>query len=318
MPTAPRRRPARTATKTRPAKRSAPSATPQRKPKRTRDAEPSRVTFTHVDKLWFPEPKLTKGDVLHYYLAVADKLLPHLRDRPMTLERMPDGVGEGKPRFWQKNTPDHYPSWIPRIELPTETGKPVHYALVNDADTLAYLVNQGVLTFHPFLSRVESLDRPDYVLFDLDPGAALFSAVVKIARAIHDALDERDHPSFPKTSGKSGLHVLVPWRDAGGYDEARAWAMDVAQQVVGQLPDLATTERLKSDRDGRVYVDVIQNARGHHAVPPYVLRPTPQATVSTPLDWKEVTPKLDPKKFNLRTVEKRFKGKPDPMADLAR
>ena len=284
----------------------------------TSKGAPAPVEFTNVYKLWFPEDKLTKGDVLQYYLKVADKLLPHLRDRPITIERFPDGVGEGKPRFWQKNTPDYYPSSIPRVELPTETGKPVRYALVNDVETLAYFVNQGVLTFHPFLSRVENLDRPDYVLFDLDPGGAPFADVVKIARTIHDELDAQGKPSFPKTSGKSGLHVLVPWRDPGGYEEARAWAMDVAQVVMKKLPDLATVERLKNERVGRVYVDVIQNARGHHAVPPYVLRPTPQATVSTPLDWKEVTPKLDPKKFNLRTVEKRFKGKPDPMADLAR
>ena len=279
-------------------------------------ATPPRVTFTHVEKVWFPEADITKGDVLQYYLSVADKLLPHLRDRPMTIERLPDGVGEGKPRFWQKNTPDYYPTWIPRIELPTETGKPVHYALVNDVDTLAYFVNQGVLTFHPFLSRVEDLDRPDYVLFDLDPGGAPFSAVIKIARTIRDVLDEQGHPSYPKTSGKSGIHILVPWRDEGGYDEARAWAINVARAVIQTLPDLATIERLKNERDGRVYVDVIQNARGHHAVPPYVLRPTPQATVSTPLDWKEVTPRLDPKKFNIRTIDKRLKAKVDPMAAL--
>jgi len=133
---------------------------------------------------------------------------------------------------------------------------------------------------------------------------------------IRAALNDRGVEPFVKTSGKSGLHVLAPWRQKGGYDASRAWAMEVAQSVVHQLPDLATVERLKSEREGRVYLDVIQNARGHHVVPPYVLRPTPQATVSTPLDWKEVTPKLDPKKFNLRTAPKRFAGKPDPLASL--
>lgn len=299
-----------------------PSAKPTRrspgKPVRRPAAKdkPGPVEFTHVEKVMFPEARITKGDLLEYYLKVADKLIPHLRDRPITLERMPDGVGDGKPRFWQKNTPDYYPSWIPRVELPTEDGKPVRYSLVNDPETLAYLVNQGAITFHPFLSRVQDLDRPDFVLFDLDPGGAKFTDVVTIARAIHETLDEQKVANFVKTSGKSGLHILAPWRNKGGFDEARGWAMNVAESVVRQLPKLATTERMKDARSGRVYVDVIQNGPRKHAVPPYVLRPTPQATVSTPLDWKEVTPKLDLKRFNLRTAPKRFSSKPDPLAPL--
>jgi len=284
--------------------------------KGTRAGDASRVTFSHPDKVWFPDAGVTKGDVIQYYLGVADKLLPHLRDRPITLERMPDGVGEGKPRFWQKNTPDYYPSWVPRVELKNEDGKVVRYALVNDVDTLAYLVNQGAITFHPFLSRTADLDRPDYVLFDLDPGGARFADVVRIARTLHDRLDDAGEAKFVKTSGKSGLHVLVPWRQKAGYDEARAWAMGLATDVVEAMPDIATTERHKAERDGRVYVDVIQNARGHHAVPPYVLRPTPGATVSTPLEWKEVAPKLDPKKFTIASVSKRFAGKPDLLLPL--
>ena len=276
-----------------------------------------RVAFTHVDKVMFPAAGVTKGQLIEYYLKVADKLLPHLRDRPVTLERMPDGVGEGKPRFWQKNTPSYYPSWIPRVELPTEAGKPVQYALVNDVDTLAYLVNQGTITFHPYLSRVEELDHPDFVLFDLDPGGSKFTDVVKIANTLHKLLDRAGVESFPKTSGKSGVHVLTPWAQAGGYDESRAWAMEVARQAVEELPDVATTQRLKDARGGRVYVDVIQNARGHHVVPPYVVRATPGATVSTPLDWKEVTAKLTPMRFTAAAVLKRVNERGDLMAPLA-
>ena len=264
----------------------------------------------------FPEAGVTKGDVIAYYLKVADKLLPHLRDRPITLERMPDGIGEGKPRFWQKNTPPYYPTWIPRVDLPTDEGKPVQYALVNDVETLAYLVNQGTITFHPYLSRVKNLDRPDFVLFDLDPGGANFGDVVRIANLLHGIFDDERVESFPKTSGKSGIHVLVPWRRPGGYDESRDWAMSVAGRVIKALPDLATVERFKAARGGRVYVDVIQNGLGKHAVPPYVVRATPGATVSTPLDWNEVNPKLDPKKFTVKTAPKRFDKGPDPLVAL--
>lgn len=276
-----------------------------------------RVQFTHTDKILFPEAGITKGDVLKFYESIAPRLLPHLRDRPVTLERLPDGLREGAPRFWQKNTPKHYPDWIPRIGLPSESGDVVNYALVNDLDTLLYLVNQGALTFHVWLSRVGSLDTPDYVLFDLDRSNATFADVVKTARDVHKVLSGQGVEAYPKTSGKSGLHVLAPWKEKGGYDEARAWAMQVAEQVMADLPEIATTERLKSERHGRVYVDVIQNARGHHVVPPYVLRAVPRATVSTPLEWTEVTARLNPAKFTMKAVLARVaKQKHDPMAAL--
>ena len=277
-----------------------------------------RIEFTNVDKMMFPEAGLTKGDILKYYLKIADHLLPHLKDRPVTLERLPDGLARpNAPRFWQKNTPDYYPSWIARVELESEDGKRVKYVLVNDVDTLAYLANQGAITFHPFLSRVQDLDHPDYVLFDLDPGDAPFANVVKIAKKLHELLEEGKVESFVKTSGQSGLHVLSPWKQAGGYDEAREWAARIAQRVVDALPELATTERSKAARQGKVYVDVIQNARGHHAVPPYVIRAVPEATVSTPLEWKELTGKLDPKKFTTDVVLKRVR-KNDPIAGLVK
>lgn len=280
-------------------------------------ARPEPVKFTHTDKLLFPDAGLTKQDVLDFYTAIAPRLLPHLRDRPITLERLPDGVVEGGPRFWQKNTPDYYPSWIPRIELPTEKGKPVRYTLVNDLETLLYLVNQGALTFHVWLSRVQNLDVPDYVLFDLDRSQATFADVVKIAKRLRKILEDSDVPAYVKTSGKSGLHVLTPWGGKRPYDVARAWAMDVSDELVAALPDLATTERLKSERHGHVYIDVIQNARGHHAVPPYVLRAVPQATVSTPLDWDELTSRLNPAKFTPDVVLQRIKKqKRDPLAAL--
>jgi bifunctional non-homologous end joining protein LigD len=293
-------------------------AKPAAKALRGRPARaPRDVEITHPEKVLYPDDGITKADVAAYYRAVAPRLLPFLRDRPVTLERLPDGLGEGKPHFWQKNTPASYPDWIPRVELETERGQPVAYALVNNLTTLLYLVNQGTLTFHPWLSRVGSLDRPDFVLFDLDPGEAPFDDVVTVARRLHQELADDGWDAVVKTSGKTGLHVLVRWRDGGGYDEARAWALGIAEQVAGALPDIATVEVRKVKRGGRVYIDVLQNARGHHAVPPYVLRPVPGATVSTPLRWVELKVGLDPKRFTLRTVPARLaRLKEDPMAAL--
>jgi bifunctional non-homologous end joining protein LigD len=265
----------------------------------------------------YPDGGFTKADVAAYYRAVAPRLLPFLENRPVTLERLPDGLGKGKPHFWQKHTPPSYPDWIPRIELDTERGKPVAYALVNGLPTLLYLVNQGTLTFHPWLSRLGSLDRPDFVLFDLDPGGAAFADVVTVARQLHEELSGQGREAVVKTSGKTGLHVLVPWREEGGYDEARDWAREVAVRLAKALPRVATADVRKAKRRGRVYVDVLQNARGHHAVAPYVLRPVPGATVSTPLSWTELKPDLNPGRFTLKTVPARLaRQKADPAALL--
>ncbi len=290
---------------------------PAAKVRRGAKTPPDEVEITHPDKILYPDDGITKADVAAYYRAVAPRLLPFLKDRPVTLERLPDGLGEGKPHFWQKNTPAAYPAWIPRVELTSEQGKRVAYALVNDLPTLLYLVNQGALTFHPWLSRVGSLDRPDFVLFDLDPGEAPFADIVTVARRLHQELSAEGREAVVKTSGKTGLHVLVPWWEKGGYEEARKWALGVAGRVASAMPETATVEIRKAKRGGRVYIDVLQNALGKHVVPPYVLRPVPGATVSTPLRWPEVKAGLDPKRFTLRTVPARLaRLKEDPLGPL--
>ena len=277
-----------------------------------------RVTFTHIEKMMFPEAGVTKGDLLAYYAQISPKLLPHLKDRPITVERLPDGLSKpNAPRFWQKNTPDYYPKWIPRVNIPTEQGKDVHYALINEVDALLYFVNQGAITFHTFFSRVKSLEKPNFVLFDLDVGDAKFADAVKIAQTLHKLLDAQKAKSFPKTSGKRGLHVVVPWKRPGGYPAARAWAVEMAVIVVKALPKIATTKRSIAKRGERVYVDVMQNDLGKHVVPPYIVRATPLATVSTPLLWKDVTARLSPQKFTMLEVLNRFNRIKDPMAALA-
>jgi bifunctional non-homologous end joining protein LigD len=298
-------------------KKARPVARAVRKAKPLGGAAPAGE-FTHVEKVMFPDAGYTKGELLAYYDAVAELLIPHLRGRPLTLERLPDGVGGPEsPHFWQKNTPAYYPKSIPRARLTDRTGKGVDYALVEDRAALLYLVNQGAITFHVWPSRVGSLDRPDYVLFDLDPGRRPFSDAVLVAKEVRRVLESAGVESFPKTSGKSGLHVLVPWTQDGDYDAARAWALEAAEEVVRRIPDVATLERRIDARGGRLYLDVMQNARGHHAVPPYVVRAVPAATVSTPLEWGELNARLTPGRFDLKTALKRFDAKGDLMGALA-
>jgi bifunctional non-homologous end joining protein LigD len=276
------------------------------------------ITYTHLEKLMYPESGIRKGDVLAYYRRIAPRLLPHLHDRPATLERWPEGLdGSNAPHFWQKRTPDAYPTWIERVALPSARGEAVPYVLVNDETTLLYLVNQGTLTFHVGFSRLADLDRPDFGLFDLDPGQAGFTEVVAVAKALHTVLQAEDSQALVKTSGKTGVHVCVPWGRQTEYAEARAWALGTAQRVVEALPDQATTERSKVKRGTRVYIDVMQNAQGHHAVPPYVLRAVPGAPVSTPVRWQALTPQLDPRAYNITTIFQRLaRQKRDPMAGL--
>jgi bifunctional non-homologous end joining protein LigD len=298
------------------------SAQARRPTRARRPSKPSEagITYTHTEKLMDPESGITKGDVLEFYRRMAPHLLPYLRDRPATLERLPEGLnGPDAPHFWQKRTPDYYPDWIERVELPSERGEAVPYVLVNDEATLLYLVNQGTLTFHVGCSRIVDLERPDFVLFDLDPGRASFADVVAVAKTLHGVLRDEGREAFVKTSGKTGLHVFAPWLRQTEYDEARAWALGIAQRVVDALPGHATIERSKAKRGKRVYVDVMQNAKGHHAVPPYVLRAVPGAPVSTPLRWQELTAHLDPKAFNLKTIVQRLaRQRHDPMAGLLR
>jgi bifunctional non-homologous end joining protein LigD len=309
-----------TATKSRRKKDDAPRPRLTRRGATGESEAPQSVAYTHIDKVMFPEPGYTKEEVLAFYERIADYILPHLYNRPMTLERLPDGLrSPDAPHFWQKDTPAYYPSWIPRVELETERGEKVEYVLVNDRQTLLYLVNQGTITFHPWLSRIDDLDRPDYVLFDLDPGTTTFATAMEVARGLHTILDAGKITNRVKTSGKSGLHVLVEWKGSGGYDEAREWALGIAGRLVEKMPEIATTERSKAERHGRLYVDVMQNARGHHVVPPYTLRAVPAATVSTPLEWHELTSKLTPGKFDLKSIFRRLARKPeDIFAPLAK
>jgi len=275
-----------------------------------------RVPISKPDKVMFPAIGLTKGALVEYYEQIAPLLLPHLRNRPLTLERVPDGLGsDDGPRFWQKNTPAYYPSWIPRVNIPTEDGKPVHYTLCNDIETLRYLVNQGSVTFHVWMSHHPTLDQPDHVLFDLDPGAVPLCQVVELAHCLRATLGKAGHPVYVKTSGKSGLHLLTPWRGPGGYAEARAFAAAIGSAVIAERPELATLELRKERRAGKIYLDIMPNVRGHHVVPAYVVRAVPGATVSMPLAWAEVVPDLDPRQFTTAVALARA-AHGDPLAGL--
>jgi len=272
---------------------------------------------THADKVFWPEDGYAKGDLVGYYEAIAPLLLPYLRDRPLVLVRYPDGIA-GK-SFFQKDTPDFVPDWVRTVTIRSTTPpRDIDYVVADDVDTLRYLANLGTIPIHLWASRAGSLDRPDWAVLDLDPKGAPFTHVVRIARTVHEILDEIGVTSYVKTSGKTGLHVMVPLGARHTYDEARTFAEIIATMAVDRAPKIATVARPLHERGGKVYVDFGQNGPGQTIVAPFAVRPLSGAPVSCPLTWDEVTEKLDPGRFTIKTVPKRFAGRPDPLAPVLR
>ena len=262
------------------------------------------LRLSNVDKPFWPELGITKGDLIAYYRDVADVLVPHLRGRPFTMKRYPDGW-QGK-NFFQKNAPSHMPEWIERVPFPASTRdgekRIIEYALVNDDLALMWMANMGCIDLHTWASRVDKPDRPDWVMFDLDPSeGAGFEEVVEVALLVKQTLDLLELASYPKTSGSRGIHVLVPIARRHGFDEVREFAGIVAGALARAHPGLATTEWAKDKRRG-VLVDANQNGPGRTNASVYSVRPRAGATVSCPLRWDEVVSGLDPSVFTMDVV----------------
>jgi bifunctional non-homologous end joining protein LigD len=259
------------------------------------------VEIKRVDKVLFPgdgdAKEYTKGDLVDYYRSVAEFMLPHLRGRPLMLERHPDGV-DG-PQFMQKNTPEHYPDWITRVEVAKEDGT-VRHTVCDDVATLVYLADQACLTLHRWLSRTDRIDFPDRMVFDLDPADDDFGQVREAAGLLGELLDSLKLPSALMTTGSRGLHVVVPLKGEQDFDQVRAFARDVADTLVDAHPDRLTTAARKKDRGDRLYLDVQRNAYAQTAVAPFTVRPRPGAPVATPLTWAELdAPDLDARRWTI-------------------
>jgi bifunctional non-homologous end joining protein LigD len=285
-------------------------------PAEVRVEKPTRVKLSNLEKVFFPDEGITKGDLIEYYRAVAPVLLPHLRDRPFTMRRYPDGAF-GK-AFFQKDAPSHMPDWIPRFEVEVSTResprkrKRIAAPIVNDEDALAWAVNMGCIDMNTWYSRVDKPDRPDFVLFDLDPSPDVgFRETVQVALLVKDMLDALGLLSFPKTSSAEGMHVLVPVERRYTYDDTREFSEVVAGAIARTHRGLATTEWTKSKRRG-VLIDSNQNGEGKTIASVYSVRPRAGAPVSTPLRWDEVDEKLDPSAFTMDVVLERVRE----MGDL--
>jgi len=274
------------------------------------------LTFSNLDKIFWPDDQYTKGDLIEYYRSVSHWILPYLADRPVVLTRFPDGIG-GK-SFFQKDAPAFVPDWIRTERMWSEQAeREIDYFICNDEESLLYLVNLGTIPLHVWGSRTEKIDRPDWCILDLDPKGAPFSDVVRVAQAAHALCDAVELAHFVKTSGSSGLHVMIPLGCQCRHDEGRSLGELLARLIVAELPDIATITRQVSRREGKVYVDYLQNGSGRLLVAPFSARPLPGAPVSMPLLWSEVNSKLDIKSFTIRNTAARMKKlKRDPLREV--
>lgn len=266
----------------------------------------TELKISRRDKIFWPEEGYTKGDLLDYYEEIWPFIAPYLRDRPVVLTRYPDGI-EGK-SFFQQNAPEWTPEWATHEHIDG-----TDFFVCNELRTLLHVINSGAIPLHVWGSRTTAIDHPDWTVIDLDPKAAPFEDVVTIARYVHRLLDDLGAPNFVKTSGQAGIHILVPLGGQLDHDGARALAEVIARVVVSDLPQIATIARPIAARGDKVYVDFGQNGRGRLIVAPFSVRPRPGAPVSTPLTWGQVTKRLDPSRWNIRTTPRQIAQKGDPL-----
>jgi bifunctional non-homologous end joining protein LigD len=282
---------------------------------RSRSHPVKRAALTNQDKIFWPEDGYTKGDLCRYYEAISHVILPYLRDRPVVVVRYPDGI-HGK-NFFQWNVPWGFPAWMRHIPLSKDDeDKKKRVFLVNDVESLLTVVNLGCIPIHVLARRELSLDQCDFVTIDLDVELSTFATGVRLATALGELLERIGLPGYAKTSGQSGLHVLVPMGPGVGFETGTALAVLLGRLLASRFPDDATMEREIKRRGSRVYVDVFQTHARKTIVAPYSVRAVPGATVSTPLAWSEVGAELDPKAFTIRTVPERVKRLGDPMRPM--
>lgn len=275
------------------------------------------VQITHPDRVLFPGDHITKGDLVDYYEQVAAAMLPHLKGRPLTVQRYPRGIDQQG--FVQQDFANSQPEWMTSAEVGKEGGGAVVHALAEQPEAARWLANQNCITLHGWQARQRRLHHPDRLVFDLDPSDSDFAPVRAAARTVAEVLTDLGLLPLVQTTGSRGLHVVVPLRADTDFDTARQFARDVAEVVAADDPEHRTVEVRKDKRGGRVYLDIMRNAYAQTAVMPYSVRARSGAPVATPLEWDELAgTDMHPDRFTVRDIPQRLAGQPDPWADMAR
>lgn len=274
------------------------------------------VEISSRDKTFYPDSGLTKGDILDYYLQIADYILPHLKNRPVTMHRFPDGIGDKE--FYQKQAPGYFPGWIDLVKVKNRDGGVTEYVLCNNRETLIYLVNQSSIVIHTWLSKKKRLENPDRMIFDLDPAGDDFEIVKDAAKKLKRLLgDEMNLENYIMTTGSRGLHVVVPLSDYVSFEKSQEFSRFAAEIMVEREPDKFTTNVRKEKRKAKLYIDTARNAFGQTAIAPYSLRALKNAPIATPLEWGELdNPGLDPQTYHIKNIFRRLGQKSDPWKKM--
>lgn len=272
------------------------------------------IEISKADKILFPDDGFTKADLAEYYQQVATTLVPYTRQRPLAAERFPDGI-TGQ-RVFQKNVPEHFPDWIRRAEVPKKEGGTTVHAVCDDAATMLYLADQACITPHVWLSRVDDLDKPDRIIFDLDPAEPDLDLLRSAARSVAELLNELGLVPFLMSTGSRGFHVVAPLRREFPFNQVRRFAHDAATLLAEREPDTFTVEQRKEDRGDRIFLDYLRNAYAQTAVAPYAVRAKPGAPVATPLTWDELDT-TEPWHHTVESVPQRLNNHGDAWSHFA-
>ena len=273
------------------------------------------IELSNTDKVFFRKNNITKGDLINYYKKISSIMIFHIEDRPLTLHRFPNGIDNDG--FYQKEIPDYFPSWIDRVSVEKREGGETTYVVCNNKETLVYLADQGCITPHIWLSKTSDLEKPDKIIFDLDPASDDYSLIVKAANEIKKLLDSNNINSYLMTTGSRGVHIVIPIVPEINFDEARNYAKKIAEAVVEKNPNDFTVQHRKNKRKGRVFIDYLRNSYGQTSVVPYSIRSLEGAPIATPLDWEELEfNDFNPRKYNIKNIFRRLGQKEDPWKDM--
>lgn len=274
------------------------------------------IKISSEDKIIFPELKITKKNMIDYYNEVAEYILPHLENRPLMLQRFPNGIQKGG--FYQKEASDYFPDWIKKVVVSKEGGE-VNHVVCNNAATLVYLANQSAVSLHTWLSKTNAINNPDKFIIDLDPPSNDFEEVKRAAFVVKEFIDELSVKSYAMTTGSSGIHVVVPLDAGSSFDDVRETGNAIADILTERYSDLFTTERYKKNRNGKIYVDMQRNAYAQTAIAPYSLRPLPEASVAAPFEWDELREwPFNARTFTIKNILPRLKEQGDPWKGMRR
>lgn len=273
------------------------------------------ITTTKEDLVLFGSSGLTKGDLVEYYQNIAPVMLPYVYNRPISMQRFPNGIDEEG--FYQKDAPEYFPSWVKRFPIAKHEGGYVHHVVCNNEATLVYLANQACITIHIWLSKIDKIEYPDRMIFDLDPSGNDFKMIQKAALMFHDFLQDLELTSFAMLTGSRGIHVVVPIKRQYSFEKVRSLAHEIGVHFAQKNPRMFTMEMRKEQRGSKIFVDTLRNAFGQTGVAPYSVRPKPNASVATPITWQEVaSPQLRPDMYTITNIFKRLEKIGDPWTTI--